>query len=252
MMLNKSGLLALATAVLWIGSAGVGPAKAGGLVLSTPTGLTPGEAFRFVFVTDGTTTATSTSISTYNTFVNNDASNQAGGGLVTYDGVTLTWSAIASTASTSAITNVGETGAPLYMAANGGTLVTSSDTSSGLWSGSLINSINQDLNGNVNTVGSVWTGTLPSGAGNPGNQLGTSDPTNGSTLHANAFWVDNFNLSASNDFFLFGVSQVLVAASVPEPSTLVMAATALGAGCVFGWPRRRRSSRRQRTVEQTE
>lgn len=38
-----------------------------------------GNQFRIVFLTQGTTVATNPNISYYNTFVNNDASNQAGG-----------------------------------------------------------------------------------------------------------------------------------------------------------------------------
>jgi hypothetical protein len=48
----------------------------GGLILQTPAGLNPGDQFRFVFVTDGTTNATSSAISSYDAFV----TAQAGGG----------------------------------------------------------------------------------------------------------------------------------------------------------------------------
>ncbi len=55
-MLNPlSRRLALATAMLWIGFGVGGPAEASGIGLSTPAGLSPGDSFRFVFVTDGTT-----------------------------------------------------------------------------------------------------------------------------------------------------------------------------------------------------
>ena len=74
MMRQKLGL-ALATAMLWVGFGVGGRAEAAGLALSTPAGLTPGESFQFIFVTDGTTLPTSSDIADYNTFVN----NQAGG-----------------------------------------------------------------------------------------------------------------------------------------------------------------------------
>ncbi len=38
-----------------------------------PSGLSPGNQYRLVFVTDGTIQATSTDINTYNTFVDNEA-----------------------------------------------------------------------------------------------------------------------------------------------------------------------------------
>lgn len=47
----------------------------GGVSLQTPAGLKPGDHFRFVFVTDGTTNATSSNISSYDAFV----TAQAGG-----------------------------------------------------------------------------------------------------------------------------------------------------------------------------
>jgi len=78
-MLTKTGRFALVTAMLWL-AFGAGGRAVADLELSNPAGLTPGESFRFVFVTDGTTTATSSDINYYNNFVNTDASNEAGGG----------------------------------------------------------------------------------------------------------------------------------------------------------------------------
>ncbi len=244
-MLTRTGWLALATAVLCIGLGGC-PAEAGGIVISTPAGLSPGDSFRIVFVTDALNAGTSSSIGDYNSFVSTDATSEAAGGLVTYNGVALTWSAIVSTTSTDAIPNVGVSGAPVYLA--GGTLVTSSDSSSGLWSGSLSNPINQDLKGTVLNDTGVWTGTLTSGTGAPAHQLGNSSVEIGSTGSENSSWVAAFPFPTGlEDLAIYGISQVLIVPiSVPEPSTLVMAGTVIGAGCAFGWSRRRRTERRQR------
>jgi hypothetical protein len=265
MMLTKTGWLALATAALCIGLGG-GRAEAGGIVLSTPGGLSPGDSFRIVFVTDTGNAGTSSSISDYNSFVNTDATSEAGGGLVTYNGVAVTFSAIASTASTDAIANVGVTGAPVYLAS--GTPIATSDGigPGGLWTVSLssgtgqtspfalINPINEDLTGTVLSAQDVWTGTLVSGTGDPGNQLGTSSVELGSNEAANSNWVAAFPFPTGlENLALYGISQVLIVPnSVPEPSTLVMAATALSAGCAFGWSRRRRNQRPQRKVETPE
>ena len=150
--------LALAVAFLWIGFSDVGRAEAGAIALSTPAGLSFGETFRFVFITDATTVASSSNIAVYNSFV--DA--QAGG--ATYDGSVVNWVAIGSTRSVSAINNVGQTPTPVYLA--DGTLVTTSTTSTGLWSGSLLNPINEDLSGmGVNTGSTgLWTGTNTNGS----------------------------------------------------------------------------------------
>jgi hypothetical protein len=72
-MLNKAQRLAIAMVICWIGL-GVGSrAEAGDIDLLTPTGLMPGDHFRFVFVTDGTRDVTSSNIADYNNFVNSQA-----------------------------------------------------------------------------------------------------------------------------------------------------------------------------------
>ncbi len=72
--------------------------------IATPTGLNPGDQFRIVFVTQGTTAANSSDISTYDTFVTNQANS------ATYNGATITWQAIGSTPSVNAIDHIGVTG----------------------------------------------------------------------------------------------------------------------------------------------
>ena len=72
----------------------------------------------------------SSNIADYNNFVN----AQAGG--ATFDGSVVAWNAIGSTSSVNAIDNIGQSAAPVYLA--DGTLITSSTTSTGLWSGSLL------------------------------------------------------------------------------------------------------------------
>ena len=249
-MLTKTGRFALATAMLWLVFGAGGRAAAGGIALSTPAGLSPGDTFRVAFVTDGTTTATSSSIGNYNTFVTNDASTEAGGGVVTYNGVTLTWTAIASTPYVAAITIIGTYGVPVYLAS--GTQVTSSDNASGLWSGSLTNSISQDLHGNY-LSGYVWTGTMMSGAAFAQFELGGPPPyvpvTGYNTKITDGQWVDQYGIGwdASGTLPMYGISQVLTvtsAVAVPEPSTLWMAASGICAGVAYRWNRRRRQQRR--------
>lgn len=60
-------------------------------------GLAPGDTFRLILPTFGTTAATSTSISTYDTFVNGQYLN-----LITYQGSPLSWQAVGETSSSSA------------------------------------------------------------------------------------------------------------------------------------------------------
>jgi hypothetical protein len=121
----------------------------------TPAGLTPGTHFRFVFVTDGTASATSTNIAFYDTF----ATNQAGG--ATYNGSTVTWQAIGSTSTVNAIDHIGQTNDAVYLA--DGSKVTTSTTTTGLWSGGLLHAINEDQNGTSITPAVIYTGTSSAG-----------------------------------------------------------------------------------------
>jgi len=157
-MISLARHLAVATAILWVGLVLGGRAEAGGISLLTPAGLSPGDSFRFVFVTDGGTNAYSDQISYYNQFVNDQAAG------ATYNNTVVSWVAIASTASVNAIDNVGQD--PIhgvYLA--DGTLVTSSTTTSGMWSGSLNNPIDRDLSNNSVGNSAAWTGTNTDGTG---------------------------------------------------------------------------------------
>jgi PEP-CTERM motif len=242
-MLTKTGRLALAAAAVCIGLGG-GRAGAGGIVLQTPAGLSAGDQFRFVFITDGTTTAESSNISDYDNFVQ----TQAGG--ASYNGAVVNWLAIGSTASVNAIDHIGQTNTPVYLA--DGTEVTTSTTTSGLWSGGLKSPIDEDLAGVKQSASFPWTGTLVNGGGAFLQTLGTANPIVGNSLAPSGDWVQQSETSSNAELeTMYGISQVLVVqASVPEPSTLLMAATAVSAGCAFGWSRRRRDQRRQRMVEE--
>jgi PEP-CTERM motif len=239
MMNDQTVRLALATAMLWIGLGVGGRAGASGIALSTPAGLGAGESFRFVFVTEATTVAISASIAHYNSFVN----AQAGG--ATYDGSVVNWVAIGSTSSASAINNVGQTQTPVYLV--DGTLVTTSTTSTGLWSGSILNPIDEDVSGMGLHTGStgVWTGTNTNGSTST-NRLGDFfGVTIGNSVSTDGTWVNNGVWPSDNSFgafHMYGISQVLTA--VPEPSSLALAGTAAIGVSAFVWCRKRRDQRR--------
>jgi hypothetical protein len=238
MVFNLTRLCALGTGLLCVALVLGSRAEAGGIAITTPTGLVPGDTFRIVFVTDGMIAATSTDISTYNNFVN----AQAGG--ATYDGVTVTWSAIVSTASVSASSNIGSIDTPIYL--SNGTLVSSA---SGLWSGSLENPINTDLAGNTfgaNTT--VFTGTTASGASDPNYPVGT-EPNPGNPVESGdinsttSTWVSAGPLGANADHF-YAISGILTVQAIPEPSSLILGMTAIGAGLAFSSAREYRAKRR--------
>ena len=229
---------AIVAAVLWLGS-GLGGRAEAGSILQTPAGLNPGDHFRFVFVTDGIRDATSANIADYDSFVN----AQAGG--ATYSGVVVNWLAIGSTDSVDAIDHVGQAITPVYL--SDGTLVTTTTTSTGLWSGALVHQINLDLAATlVQTF--VWTGTNPTGTGFGGPLGSPPTPQVGSTTDSDGAWIDSGRSNLGDFRPFYGISSVLtVPQAVPEPSTLAMLGTALGAGLAIGWTRRRRERHRVRT-----
>lgn len=212
------------------------------LIIATPSGLNPGDQFRIVFLTVGTTQATSSDIGYYNTFVSNDAVTQAGGtgNNVVYGGTTLTWTAIASTNSVSAISNIGSFGVPVYLAS--GTRITPSDTGSGLWSGSLLAPINEFLTAPFFFNTSVWTGTLPNGTGAGSFTLGSGSEfgsTPGLSNKSNSEWVETGATPSNFSSNMYGISHVLTA--VPEPSACAMGLAGIACGGFSMWRRRKRA-----------
>ncbi len=209
------------------------------LILTAPAGLEPGQQFQIAFVTDGTILALSTSISTYNSFVNNDAATQANGS-VYYNDQLVTFSAIASTSTVSATSNIGVNSAPVYLA--DGTLIADSTTTGagGLWSGSLLAPLDEDLTRTV-SANYVWTGSDPDGTADPIYPLGSSDgvTVGGDDSATDSTW-DGKGLwfSGGETFQVYGISDVLTVAAVPEPSSMLL--TLMGLGAAFGWRLARR------------
>jgi hypothetical protein len=227
-MLRLTRQLALVAAILWLGV----PAR-GSLDLQTPAGLNPGDQFRFVFVTSGSTQPFSGDINVYNNFIN----SQAGG--ATYNGSVVHWSVIGSTSSVNAIDNVGQTATPVYLA--DGTLVTTSTTSSGLWSGSILHPINEDLSGALHPGFGIYTGTLANGQ-RSNNPLNSFSITLGNSSSTNALWVQGVAFPDIIPLRMYGISQVETV--TPEPSSFVTIGTALIGVGAFGWSRRRTKTSR--------
>ena len=234
----------MAILALWFGL-GAETRTDASLVINTPAGLTAGDTFRIVFLTDGGTTATSTSITDYDNFV----TSQAGG--ATYNGVTVTWQAIASTSTVNAIDHLGvNPGISGVYLANGLQVATGDGTgTAGLWSGQsqiqltwisrATSSDGHSLDGNDSHRRRGSDGPGQSGP------LGTSSPTLGWTSPAFGNWIDagNFPSSPGVNVAFYGMSEVLTVpnpSSVPEPSSLIMAATGSTFGLVLVWSRKRK------------
>ncbi len=224
--------IAVCLSVIAIASA-AGTASAG-LVISTPGGLNPGDHFRILFVTSGITQAVAGDISTYDTFVNTDANG------ATYNGSVISWQAIGSTPSVSAINHIGTTGDAVYLA--DGTKVTSSDDSSGLWSGSLLSAPDEYLDGTSVGGVDVWTGSNSDGSAST-HPLGSRFPAYGYSAQTDVYWTAIAATSKLGSYYLYGISSDLVvpgATAVPEPSTAVLAGLGGLAALAYSFARKRK------------
>jgi hypothetical protein len=181
-----------------------------------PAGVT---AYRLAFISaDATQPATSSSITTYNNFVTSEAAQNS-------SLPSTIWTAIASTADESALTNIscGElcNSLPIYLV--NGTEVAVSSAS--LFAGDGSSTIDADQFGNPNG-GYAWTGTNNNGTAATGNELGSDDPMLGSPDFgsSNQFALFTDDASAS-EFSIYAISGE-IQTTVPEPAS--------GAALLFG------------------
>ncbi len=202
--------------------------------LSAPSGLTEGAKFRFLFITMDTISATSSNIADYNSFVNFEANGAS------YNGATISWNAVVSTASVNARDNVGGYGSNAAIFLVNGTKIandmTTVSSSNGLWSSNLLAAPNVRINGRTRDV-TVWSGSTGLGmAWNGG--LGTSAPngiTTGLSSFQNFQWMSNTLNPKTSYFSIYGLSEELTYSTVPAPGAIAL----LGAAGLLG--RRRRA-----------
>jgi hypothetical protein len=204
----------------------VASAAAGPIV---PTGLTPGDKYYLAFVTRDGRNATSTNIADYNSFAQAQAALNPS---LTGTDVGVTWKALGSTASVSALTNLGLGEFPIYLL-DGTTKI--ADGATDLWDGSLDNALDltQFL---VSPFASVFTGTNANGtaAGTGGSwALGTTTVTNvfgdndlwvsvGLSFQTNSNWLNSSGISQPNGNRPFYAFSQQLTAPVPEPGTLAL------------------------------
>ncbi len=203
-----------------------------------PPGLSPGDTYQIVFVTQGTSGATSADIADYNAFVQSQA--EISGALTENWGVL--WNAIASTPTVDAHTNATVT-APVYLLDSALVATDYAD----LWDGSIQHAIDKDqMGGTWNDY--VWTGTLIDGqtaaSGTEGALGGPSFRyALGGTYATDSEWIfAGGQISTSGSFIIpahfYAISEVLTV--VPEPTSFGTCALISSLGAVAGLGRRRR------------
>jgi hypothetical protein len=208
-------------------------------IITVPAGLVAGDTYRLVFVTADTYQATSTNIATYNADVTTEADS-----ITALAALDTTWSAIGSTSTVNAITNIGtDANVPIYNF--DGQLVADDATtdSGGIFSGALLNAILIDELGLSPSIAEVWTGTSSDGDGFPTRYLGTTIPMTGKPQAISVDWdaYTTFAEAEGND--LYAISGVLtVESSTPEPATT--GTMIMGVAVVYLAARRRQRIRR--------
>jgi hypothetical protein len=177
--------------------------------LTTPSDLSPGDKFHWVFVTSDGTSVDSTQISVYNNFVNN-AANAAGTWTSEVGG---NWKVIGSTQAVSAKSNIGASDYPIYDL-NGNRVA---NNTADLWDGEIQSNIDVDENGVVYS-GWVWTGTLANGNSDTAYYFGAS---NGNRRRGNSSsdlyeeWIWDIAVYKSYQYRLYAMSDVQTVVPIP-------------------------------------
>jgi hypothetical protein len=212
------------TRIIFLALAGY-TASYGASIITTPASLAPGTQYQLVFVTEDGFSASSTSISDYNTDVSNEAALNST--LAAFDTAnSVTWTIIGSTSSVNANVNAPSSG--LVYGLDGDEVASGSAT---LYSGSLLSPIDIDQNGDP-LFPNTWTGSNSAGTAAGGlNDLGQIFPEFGVAGLTVGAWIadndDDVEFSLENLYALSSVITVPSSASVPEPRAIVLIPCAL-------------------------
>jgi hypothetical protein len=182
--------------------------------------LPAGSQYELIFVTADETTATSTDISTYNSFVTAEANSDP---ILAALGVT--WQAVASTASINAATNAPSSGLPVYNTGGGEV------AAAGLYTANLLMPIKDTQFGvPIIIAEDPWTGTDYTGTAST-NPLGSSLPWYGDAYTTLSIWAHDFGHPADYPLPVFALSSPITVplSPTPEPATVMI----LGSICLM-------------------
>ncbi len=229
-MLRKNTIVFAALLVI---CAAARPLLAGAVV---PAGLSPGDKYHLVFVTDGTIDALSSDINVYNNFVQSEAALNPS---LTGTDMGVQWKALASTPSINARDNaVVGANTPVFLL-DGTTKL--ADGFNDFWDQFLLAPVNIDQYNQQVPTTLVWTGSMATGVGSATFELGGSGQSTvvGTTQFADPRWFFNGSSTPGNQAPLYTLSQELTV-PVPEPTTVITFTIGFGCLAVFGYARRRR------------
>ena len=210
-------LVAMVTMATSANAAGL-PTELGILDVTANSGINPatgaawafGDTYRLVFVTSGTTQATSADIADYNAFVQ-AAADASALGLAD-----ATWKVIGSTAAvdardnTSTNTAVNGTGEAIFLL-DGSTIV--ANDYADLWDNSLDHQIDMDENGTGGLTGRIFAGTNTNGTART-RPLGNTNPedlkvTTGEMHDPGGHWLVQYNSGTTAWHSVYGLSDPL-------------------------------------------
>ena len=210
-------------------------------IVIPPPDLSPGDQYRLVFVTSGTTTANSNDISSYNNFVNAQAASVSATGFPTSG-----WTAIVSTTTVDARDNTGTasgTGVPIYRVDG----LRIADDYTDLWNGgTLQNDLSVTQQGDLYPSNATlcgfgparpcaWTGT--SSLGTAASPLGDASSLSSSalgdifqldTVNTNSWILYYFFTRAANAYPLYAMSAVLTVPDSSGPATYTVGGSVSG------------------------
>ncbi|MDH3514446.1 MAG: VPLPA-CTERM sorting domain-containing protein [Gammaproteobacteria bacterium] len=181
---------------------------------TVPVGLSPGDTYQLVFLTSGTTVATSTDIADYNNFVQTQAALNPS---LTGTDMGVTYAAIGSTSTVNATANAVVT-APVYLL--DGTLVATGF--SDFWDGAINVPINLDQFGNTLAPINMWTGTYNNGntaVTYDGGPLGTNAPGYGAS-YSTTQWAYLGGAPAGAGRPMYALSSEFTVSAVPVPAAM--------------------------------
>jgi hypothetical protein len=187
-----------------------------------PSGLQPGDSFQIIFTTSTTRDATASTIAAYDSFVNGNADSF---GFGPNSAAPISWTAIANVLDGTVTTTHSPQIDDVYDPT--GSLFRS--TAVGLYTTATVpgNATIERLDFASPTT-EVWTGFDLTDVGSTTDALGGNTFAGYPLSGSNALWAFQSVRPASFTLPLYGLSESLTVASVPEPSTFVM----LGTGAI--------------------